>query len=1047
MDLPVSQFILSRIYGPENWKTTVCPLPPEPSPMEKGLEALQRGDLNNAEARFQDVLESDPKHPFANLHLGNIYLSTGRINLALFVLKRAIASKPDLVQAYLFLANLHERRGNLPEAIKAVQKAYTIFPDESAPGAKALSGQLTLLRNQLEVNTSFKRGIRLLREGKTGAAEKAFRSILDLQTENTQARHFLGLSLGIQTRFEEAIEQFETLLRIKPELVDSRTRLAELYQSVEKLIKARSELETSLFFVDDKDGPLAESLEKKLDDVESKIELKNLLDRSAKELEDNQIDTAITMLQEILKIDPEHALAYFNLGKLWNQKKRFDLAEIRYKKAIEIFPDYTEAHLRLGQVYGAIRSFGRAKRQFEAALATPGGKSKPMRERLRQFIAQSEQGIQQTRKAGKEDFRRSQKRLRAGDLEEAVKFMERAVFFNPENADYRFQLGALYEQKGDIDRASNEMRGALTFNPKLARAHQHLSRFLEKKGFLYQAVKELKLANALQASRQNTQELKRLERKLFEVEKKTFPLIKQAEEEAAAGTKADAITLLKKALSSAPDDTLIHIKLGNLYADTRNVSAAYEAFNNALSLDTKNAAAKYRLGRLYSAAGQWRDAERTFHEMLQWERLPKNIRLKAETDLAIALKKLRDEKDAKRHLQRANRFFSTHDYLAAIESYEKVLGIYPSHVRSLYQTGFSYENLNNDEKAAQIYEKVLELAPKHIQARQRLGFILERQGKNEEAILVYKETLPLFKGEDDPEAIWVKSRLTPLEKRLMVSINHVVLSYNSNPAGSSDPEGDLSSNLGIDMTYFIRKDRRIQIPFAVGTHNTFFFQSNTYFSSESLSFSLTGMDSPFSYSAGYRLRLGLAKDGVTGTDHIGDIGLTWTGALPSTIALNYSYNTFSSVSDENFDALRQNIRLTLTQRWGRDSATLAYRLAENDANLNDQASRTNGVRITYNKAFTEKLRAAISLNFERVQFINPDSLAKARRKNTFRSLSLTTSYVLQNDLVFNLSYTEQRNRSNLPSGAVTVEQRLSGQAESLGNYNQRLLNLSASWSF
>ncbi|MEO2054156.1 MAG: tetratricopeptide repeat protein [Nitrospira sp.] len=1015
--------------------------------MEKGVAALQRGDLKKAEAKFLEVLETDPKHPFANLHLGNIFLSTGRFDMAFPALNRAIASNPGLVQAHLFLANLHERQGRLTEAIRTVQKAYMLFPEETSPEAKALSSRLARLRNQLESKTSFERGVKLLREGNNEAAEAAFRSVLALQAENVQAYHFLGLSLGIQNRFEEAIEQFEALLRIQPKSIDSRTRLSELYQSGGRLTDARSELETGLFFLEDKDGPLAQSLEEKLDDVENRIELKGFLDRSSKAILDKRVDVAIATLQDILKINPEHALSYFNLGNIWAQKNRFDLAELHFKKALKISPAFTEAYQRLGQVYGIMRSFGKAKQQYESALATPGGKLKPIKGRLKALIVQSEERMRQTSAAAENASQASREHIEGGDPEKALAFLERAVFLDPENSKYHFSLGELYEQKGDIDRALNEMRGALVFNPNLIQAHQNLGRLLEKKGYVYQAVKEWKLAYALQPSGRNKQELMRLARKLKETEKQTFALIAQAEEEAREERKTAAIEFLKKALLLAPDNLRIRLILGDLYTETRDVTAAYAELNAVLMLEEKHEGAKYRLGKLYSSAGQWRDAERIFQEMLQGEGRSEHIREKAETALALALKRLRNEKSAQRHLQRGNRFFSAHDYLAAIESYERILTIYPSHVRSLYQTGFSHENLSENEKAIRFYEKVLDLDPRHVQARQRLGFIHETEGKNEKAIQIYRATLPLFNGEDDPEAVWVKNRLSVLEKRLVVSINHVVLSYNSNPAGSSNPKGDLSSNLGIDLTYYIRKDRRIQIPFAVSTHNTFFFQSNSYFSSESFSLSVTGLDSPFSYSAGYTLRLGLAKDGVTGTDNIGRIGLTWTGALPSTIGLDYRYTTFTSVSNENFDAIRQNLRLSLTQRWGRDSATLSYRLADNNANLNDQASQTNGIGLSYNKALSDKIRVGISINFERVQFINTDSREKIHRRNIFRSLGLTTSYVLQKNLVFNLSYTEQRNRSNLPSGAITVEQRLSGQATSLGSYNQRLLNLSANWSF
>ena len=143
----------------------------------------------------------------------------------------------------------------------------------------------------------------------------------------------------------------------------------------------------------------------------------------------------------------------------------------------------------------------------------------------------------------------------------------------------------------------------------------------------------------------------------------------------------------------------------------------------------------------------------------------------------------------------------------------------------------------------------------------------------------------------------------------------------------------------------------------------------------------------------------------------------------------------------------------MTQDWGIGCSTLSYRLLSNDARLKDQASSTHGLGISYNRSFTSNVRGTVSYNLERVQFTNPDSLALLlqgkfiHRENFFHSLNLSLSYSLQSDLTIGASYTEQRNYSNLTSGAVTVEQRLSGQASSLGDYSQRLINLFLNWSF
>lgn len=1023
-----------------------------PDLFEKGVLALQKGDLKTAETDFRAVLKEEPDNAFAYFNLGAIFIATRRIDLALIALNRAVELKPDLVAAHLRLAELYEGQGNLPEAIREYEEGYLYLADEGTSEEKMIVKRLENLQNIVEIRERFERGIALLRAGKNSEAEEMFREVLSIQPQNAQAYNFLGIILGIQNRFDEAIQSFKESLRIKPDLSDSRTRLAELYQLRGELKDARGELEKAIFFLEDKEGPEGQSLEERLNAVEDQIEIKTLIDRSNQEVEEKKTDAAIGTLEEIIRLYPKNAVAYFNLGNLLAQRNRFDLAETNFKKAIEMEPNYTEAHQRLGQVYEFIRFFGRAKSQYEKALATRGG-SATMQQELRGSVARSEREIQQAKIQGEEGLRQSLKAQEEGDLNKATSILEQAVLLDPENAELRFNLGELYERTDKIDPAFNAMRAALEFNPTFAAAHQHLGMLYEKRRFFHLALKEWKEAESIAPSDRNKAEMERLQTKIIEIKKETAPLQEKAKQEVEDGKRMAAIDTLKKAVVLSPDEINLRLELGSLYASIGATSEPFSEFNYGLFLDPDNGEAHYRLGRLYSGAGQWRDARVKYQDALKSKTLTDELRSKAKTELARAEAKVEDERTAARYFSRGTRRLSEQDYRGAIDAFEKVLALYPNGVGGIYWIGTAYEGLNNPNEAVKYYKKVLELNPNHTLARQRLGFIYESQGQNEKAIQAYQKTLDLLSGQESPDETWLRERLTPLEKRLFMVLNQVVLSYNSNPAGTSNPEGDLSSNLGVAATYYLKKDQRLQIPVGLSTQNTFLYRSNIVFSSETFSLMAVGSTPPYSYSGGYNFNLGVSRGGLTGMDHVGLFSLSKRGTLVSNVGFDYSYDYFFSFGNKIFDATRQNIRLHATQEWDISSATLTYHYFDNAAKSSDQASTTHGIGILYNRTLTDDIRINGSYNIDLVHFLNPDSLAllqegeEIHRKNVFHSLSLNLYYMLQRNLILSVGYTEQQNFSNLPSGAVTVEQRLSGQASSLGEYRQRLINLNLSWSF
>ncbi|MFY9270372.1 MAG: tetratricopeptide repeat protein, partial [Candidatus Manganitrophaceae bacterium] len=320
----------------------------------------------------------------------------GRIDLALLSFNRVVELDPEMVIAHVRLSELYELQGNLEEAVRESEEAYLYLTDASSTKERMILARLQQLESRLNFRDGRHQGLLYLRKGSFREAEEAFREVLLIQPDQAEIHYLLGTVLGIQNRLEEAIERFQWSLRIKPDFIDSRMRLAELYQVKGEWVKARSELEKAAFFLEDRDGGEAQLIEARLDAVEDQVEIKELTDRSFQEIESGRTDAAVLTLQSLLKLNPEEPSVHFNLGNLWAQKSRLDLAEGAFKKAIELRPNDPQAHQRLGQVYELVRYYGRAKEEYEKARIGLSPDD-PLQKELANAIARTEQETEAAR--------------------------------------------------------------------------------------------------------------------------------------------------------------------------------------------------------------------------------------------------------------------------------------------------------------------------------------------------------------------------------------------------------------------------------------------------------------------------------------------------------------------------------------------------------------------------------------------------------------------------------------------------------------------------
>jgi tetratricopeptide (TPR) repeat protein len=106
-----------------------APLPPKAVALNAaGTEALQRGDLETAGARFALALEYHPRFVEALVNQGLVSLKLGNLRRARQLFERAKRLNPDMAQPYHALGVLAEHEGHPDEASAHYREALRVDP-------------------------------------------------------------------------------------------------------------------------------------------------------------------------------------------------------------------------------------------------------------------------------------------------------------------------------------------------------------------------------------------------------------------------------------------------------------------------------------------------------------------------------------------------------------------------------------------------------------------------------------------------------------------------------------------------------------------------------------------------------------------------------------------------------------------------------------------------------------------------------------------------------------------------------------------------------
>ncbi len=183
---------------------------------------------------------------------------------------------------------------------------------------------------------------------------------------------------------------------------------------------------------------------------------KQLLVLGREHYDRREYDRAERVLRQVLEVTDRYADVYNMLAVILHDRGDFHAAERNFERAVELNPNYTEALLNLAVTYNDLGKYEAARKVY-ARIRREDGPSKVMDPYVRGKIANMHADV-------------AQAYADAGNRDEAIEQLEKAVGLCPGFADLQSRLGTLHRDADNFIRARVHYEAARAANPQFAPA-------------------------------------------------------------------------------------------------------------------------------------------------------------------------------------------------------------------------------------------------------------------------------------------------------------------------------------------------------------------------------------------------------------------------------------------------------------------------------------------------------------------------------------------------------------------------------------------------
>lgn len=264
----------------------------------------------------------------------------------------------------------------------------------------------------------------------------------------------------------------------------------------------------------------------------------------------NELDEAVACYCKAIELAPEHALAYNNLGNVMHAQGQLDNAIGCFRKAVALKPDLRNAHHSLGALLCD-------RGEFDAALVS-----------LRLALDPTDADAYNSLGSALRD---------TGDMDAAEQAFRDAIRIDPAFAVAHFNLAGILRDRDEQDAAAEALREAIRIDPEFAGAYRRLARVLHSLGSNEEALQACQRA--------------------IEIDPEYAPAYRELGEiYCHLGKRQAGILSFRHALELSPDDDQVWCRLATALCEDRQLDEAFEAVNRALSIGNATGAKYLILG-------------------------------------------------------------------------------------------------------------------------------------------------------------------------------------------------------------------------------------------------------------------------------------------------------------------------------------------------------------------------------------------------------------------------------------------------------------------
>ncbi len=446
--------------------------------------SVTKGDLASAREAVKAIYERDPGSPAGKYDEARILIAERDFRGAAALLEDVVREHPRNAEAHYFLGFAQYGLGRLPLAKASLTKAVDLNPgfakgkmlltqvhldSRDFVGAERLTAELAA-SGEVPAEVVLLRAAALLGLSRPEDARKLLEKLTEAVPGHSRAQELLGRCYLAEKKPEPALASLRRAVEADP-ANGSALRLAA------QLLVARKKVGDAVALVEAQDKRVGESAERRV-----------LLGRLYGVAGDRE--RARTELTRAIDLDPDAVEAYLLLAGLHTgpDSARKALADV--DRAVERQPTYLQGWILKGSLHDALQEWDAASAAYRRALeAAPD--SVAALNNLAWNLSE-----------------------RGGNIDEALKFAERATELMPKSPSVNDTLGWIYIKKGVYMKAVSHLEYAAEGLPETPAVHYHLGKAYAELGEARKAVASLDRALELSKDFEGAEQARELRDRL-----------------------------------------------------------------------------------------------------------------------------------------------------------------------------------------------------------------------------------------------------------------------------------------------------------------------------------------------------------------------------------------------------------------------------------------------------------------------------------------------------------------------------------------------------